>query len=47
MPKWIVAMKSAALWRHEILVRWFYPAGDQRDAEMAKHFAFVRLVYGF
>lgn len=47
MPAWIVAMRDAALFRHKLLVRWMYPAGDQRDAEMERHFAFVTRVYGF
>ena len=41
-----LAMRQAAMVRHQWLVEAFYPPGPKRDLEMEFHEWIVKLVYG-
>lgn len=42
-----IVMRQAAMDRHEILVKFWYPAGPERDRQMLYHEGIVKAVYGF
>lgn len=46
-PLWLIIMRGAAMLRHAMLVRAWYPAGPRRDEAMLRHAAIVSLFYGF
>jgi hypothetical protein len=44
---WLVTMRTAALWRHKILVEFWYPEGPERSKAMVEHYRIVQMVYGW
>lgn len=45
MLEFLIEMREAAMWRHKVLVEFWYPVGPARAAAMVRHEGIVEAVY--